>query len=191
MLPVPALLLRVIAGVLVGAAAWPALHAVLPRLPELIRFLLGWWIFTFGPGLAVSGRLTADLDPLRRTIIALGVGSAASAVLIDLLGRLHLIPLFPYAAAAMMGAGLACWSAFAPAIGPELPPSRDAGNALRRTGRRGRLRTERGDLMAAAALLLLAAGIGAIVFSQRMATCCSMRLAMSKPGVDASPPCRS
>jgi hypothetical protein len=74
----------------------------------------------------VSGRLTADLDPLRRTIIALGVGSAASAVLIDLLGRLHLIPLFPYAAAAMMGAGLACWSAFAPAIGPELPPSRDA-----------------------------------------------------------------
>jgi hypothetical protein len=29
MLPAPALLLRVIAGVLVGAAAWPALHAVL------------------------------------------------------------------------------------------------------------------------------------------------------------------
>ncbi len=170
MLPVPALVFRVIAGVLVGAAAWPALHAVFPRLPELIRFLLGWWIFTFGPGIAVSGRLTADLDPLRRTIIALGVGSAVSAVLIDLLGRLHLIPLFPYAAAAMMGAGLACWSAFVPAIDPELPPSRDAGNALRWTGRRGRLRSERGDLIAAAALLLLAAGIGAIVFWQRMAT---------------------
>ena len=168
MLPAPALLFRVIAGVLVGAAAWPALHAVLPRLPELVRFLLGWWLFTFGPGIAVSGRLTADLDPLRRTIIALGVGSAASAVLIDLLGRLHLVPLFPYAAAAMMGAGLACWSAFAPAIDPERPPSRDASNALRRTGRRGQLRTERGDLIAAAALLVLAAGIGAIVFWQRM-----------------------
>ena len=46
--------------------------------------------------------------------------------------------------------------AFAPAIDPEV--------------RRGRLRTERGDLIAAAALLLLAAGIGAIVFWQRMAT---------------------
>src|SRR5437899_3086878 len=147
MLPAPALVFRLIAGVLVGVAAWPALHAVLPRLPELIRFLVGWWIFTFGPGIAVSGRLTADLDPLRRTIIALGAGSAASAVMIDLLGRLHLVPLFPYAAAAMMAAGLACWPAVAPAIDPEL--------------RRGRPRTERGDLMAAAALLVLAAGIGA------------------------------
>src|SRR4029453_1418067 len=126
MLPVPALLFRVIAGVLVGAAAWPALHAVLPRLPELIRFLIGWWLFTFGPGIAVSGRLTADLDPLRRMIIALGVGSAAAAVLIDLLGRLHLVPLFPYTAAAMMGAGLACWSAFAPAIDRELRRDKSA-----------------------------------------------------------------
>jgi hypothetical protein len=170
MLPAPAFLFRVIAGVLVGAAAWPALHAVLPRMPELIRFLLGWWIFTFGPGIAVSAPLTGDLDPLRRTIIALGVGSAAAAVLIDVLGRLHLIPLFPYVAAAMMGAGLACWPAFAQAIGPELPPSRDAGNALRRTCRRGKPQTERGDLIAAAALVLLAAGIGAIVFWQRMAS---------------------
>src|SRR5258705_2380791 len=66
MLPPPALVFRLMAGVLVGAAAWPALHAVMPRLPELIRFLLGYWLFTFGPGLALSGRLTRDLDPLVR-----------------------------------------------------------------------------------------------------------------------------
>src|SRR6266496_4448588 len=165
MLPAPALVFRLITGVLVGAAAWPALHAVLPRVPELIRFLLGWWIFTFGPGIAVSGYLTRDLDPLRRVIVALGVGSAAAAVLIDLLGRAHLVPLFPFAAAAMMGVGLACWTidrpAFAPAIDPELrrgkpafapaidPEPRRGKPALARTidpERRGRPRTERGDL---------------------------------------------
>ena len=32
----------------------------------------------FGPGIAVAGRVTADLDPLRRVIVALGVGSAAT-----------------------------------------------------------------------------------------------------------------
>ena len=148
MLPAPALVSRVIAGVLVGAAAWPALHAALPWVPEPIRFLLGWGIFTCGPGIAVSGYFTRDLDPLRRTIIALGVGSAAAAALVDLLGRAHLVPLFPFAAAAMLGGGLACWT-----IGGPTP----------------RPRTERADVIAAAGLLFLAAGVGAIVFWQRLA----------------------
>ncbi len=87
MLPPSSLVFRLMAGVLIGAATWPALHAVMSWLPEPLRFLLGWWLFTFGPGLALSGRLTRDLDPLRRIIVALGVGSAAAAVLIDLLGR--------------------------------------------------------------------------------------------------------
>jgi hypothetical protein len=147
MLPPPSLVFRLIAGVLVGAATWPALHAVMPWLPEPLRFLLGWWLFTFGPGLSLSGRLTRDLDPLRRIIVALGVGSAATAVLIDLLGRAHLVPVFPYAAAALAGGGLAVWS---------------TGTAASRT------KTTRADLIAAAALLTLAAGLGAIVFWQRL-----------------------
>ena len=41
-------------------------------------FLLAWFIFTFGPGIAITGRLTRDLDPLRRIVIALGAGTAAA-----------------------------------------------------------------------------------------------------------------
>jgi hypothetical protein len=146
MLP-PALVFRLIAGMLLGAAAWPALHAALPWLPVPIRFLLGWWLFTFGPGVAAAGRLTRDLDPQRRVIVVLGVGSAATAVLIDLLGRAHLMPLFPYVAAAMAGGGLALWNAGNTATSP---------------------RTSKGDLIVAAALVTLAAGIGAVVFWQRL-----------------------
>jgi hypothetical protein len=40
---------------------------------QLVVFLLAWFLFTFGPGIAITGRLTRDLDPLRRIVIALGV----------------------------------------------------------------------------------------------------------------------
>lgn len=132
---------------LLGAAAWPVVHAALPWLPEPIRFLIGWGLFTFGSGIAVSARLTRHLDPLTRTIVALGVGSAATPVLVDLLGRAHLIPALPYITAAMAGGGLAHWQSIDKAA---------------------RARTERRDLIAAAGLLLLAAGLGAVVFWQRL-----------------------
>ena len=101
---------RAFAGAAVGAAAWPALHAALPFFPEPLRFLIAWSLFTFGPGVAVSRRLTGDLDPLRRAIVVLGIGSAATPVLIDLLGRAHLIATFPYVAVALVGAGVATWN---------------------------------------------------------------------------------
>ena len=66
-------------------------------------------MFTFGPGVVPAGRLTRDLDPLRRVIVVLGVGSAATPVLIDVLGRLNLIPIFPYVAFAMAGGGAGDW----------------------------------------------------------------------------------
>src|SRR5947208_2354302 len=75
----------------------------------LVRFLLAWFIFTFGPGIATTGRLTRNLDLLRRVIVALGVGTAAAPLLIDVLGRLHLVPIFPYLAAALTIGGLTLW----------------------------------------------------------------------------------
>ena len=56
---------------------------------QLVVFLLAWFLFTFGPGIAITGPLTRALDPLRRVIVALGVGSAAAPVLINFLGRLR------------------------------------------------------------------------------------------------------
>src|SRR2546422_9700356 len=101
--------MRLAAGALVGAAAWLLVSALLPWLPAPVRFLLGWFLFTFGPGVAVAGRLTRDLDGLRRMIVLLGVGSAATALLIDILGRVNLVPTFPYVAAALTGSGLTAW----------------------------------------------------------------------------------
>src|SRR5207245_5492621 len=79
-----AILLRVrlfTIGALLGAGVWPALSVLLPFLPVPLRFLLAWCLFTFGPGVAVGGRLTRDLDPLQRVIVLLGIGSAATPIL--------------------------------------------------------------------------------------------------------------
>src|SRR2546423_15326670 len=91
---------RLIAGALVGVAAWIAIRASLPSTPLLLHFLLAWLVFTFGPGFAFAGYLTRDLDPLRRIAIVLGVGSAVTPALIDLLGRAHAVQAFPLVAAA-------------------------------------------------------------------------------------------
>src|SRR5437867_12291315 len=100
---------RAAAGALAGACAWPVLGASMRLFPTPLRFFLGWFLFTLGPGFAVAGPLTRDEDALRRLIVLLGVGSAAAPAAIDVLGRLHLVPVFPYLALAMAGAGLASW----------------------------------------------------------------------------------
>jgi hypothetical protein len=133
--------------VLLGVCAWPALSAELPFLPLPVRFPLGCLLLTFSPGIAVAGRLTDDLDPSGQIIVALGVGSAATPVLIDVLGRVHLIPAFPYVAAALAGAGLA---------------------GCRDRSFNTRPPTLRADAAACAALVALAVGLGAIAFSHRM-----------------------
>ena len=120
----------------------------------LVIFLLAWFIFTFGPGIAITGGLTRELDPLRRVIVALGVGSAASPVLVNLLGRLHLITGFPVVSVVLCGLGL--WLS----RGRSADVGRVPANAMT---------TSRGDLVACAALVALAAGLGAIVFAHRIA----------------------
>ena len=114
---------------------------------SLVLFLLAWFIFTCGPGLAITGRLTRDLDPLRRIVIALGAGTAATPLLINTLGRLGIVPAFPYLAVALGGVGL--WLSRG---GSSSTPAR----------------TSRGDLVACAALAALAAGLGAVVFANRL-----------------------
>src|SRR4051794_17519829 len=97
---------RRLAALAAGALAWPLLNLALPLLPTPIRFLIAWFLFTFGPGVAIAGRLTRDLDGLRRVIVILGAGSAATPVLIDVLGRAHLVAAFPYLAAGLAIAGI-------------------------------------------------------------------------------------
>jgi hypothetical protein len=140
---------RLIAGALIGACAWPVLGAAFPFLPLPLRFLFAWLLFTFGPGIGLAGVLTRDLDPLRRLVVVLGVGSAATPVLIDVLGRAQLVPVFPYIAVALAGGGLALWI-------------RDTSAASRPAS------TPWTELAWSAALVTLAVGLGAIVFWHRL-----------------------
>jgi hypothetical protein len=133
----------------------------------LVLFLGAWFIFTFGPGIAITARLTRELDPLRRLVVALGVGSAAAPVLINLLGRLHLVPAFPVLAIALAGVGL--WLSRR-----TIRPSTSSGRPEPVEGRlkpdptHGWGPTLWGDVAACACLVALAVGLGYIVFAHRM-----------------------
>lgn len=140
-------MIRATAGAALGVAGWAVLAVTLPFLPDAVRFALAWLLFTFGPGVAVGAWLTRDLDPLRRTIVLLGFGSAAVPVVVDLVGRAHLLSVFPYVATALFGVGLAQWN---PA------------------GVRSNGRTSRADVLACLIIVGLALGTGAIAFSHRL-----------------------
>jgi hypothetical protein len=140
---------------------------------QLVLFLLAWFIFTFGPGITITGRLTRDLDPLRRITVALGVGSAAAPVLINLLGRLHLVPAFPFLAVALGVLGL--WtsrrthlrhpagdSTWGPPSGGPIRLEPDPTVNLKPDP------TVKRDLIACAAIVSLAVGLGIIVFAHRL-----------------------
>jgi hypothetical protein len=139
--------LRLTIGGLAGACAWPLVATAAPSLPEPLRFLLGWLVFTIGPGFVVAGAVSRDLDRLTRAIVILAAGSAAAPVLIDLLGRAHLLAAFPYVAFALAGA----YAAYSVGGGDDVRPA------------------EPGDTIACAALVALAAALGAVVFWHRLA----------------------
>ena len=133
-------------GALLGISVWPLAAALLPLAPMPVRFLVVWLAFTFGAGAAIAVWLTDDLDPLRRTIVLLGVGTAATPVVIHLLGRAGALGAFPFVACAMGGIGVARWIA-ARAQAPGTAPR---------------------DLLACGALVLVALGTGAIAFAHRL-----------------------
>jgi hypothetical protein len=147
-LRVPPVAIRLVIGALLGAIAWPALRLLLPIVPDLPRFLLTWGLFTFGPGVILAAWLTRHLDRLSGVIVALGVGSAAVPALIDGLGHLGLVAIFPYLATALAGAGLAVWWGSASRVA-----------ALSTT-----------DAAACLALLALCVTLGVLVFGNRLGT---------------------
>lgn len=141
------LILRLIAGLALGACAWAGFHLAIPSLPVPLTFFAAFLLFTGGPGAAVTARLTRDLDGWQRVVIALGAGSAVTPVIADALGRLNIVGAYPFIVSALAGAGLAMWPAAA----------RDA----------SRVRAARADVMACLAILALTSTLGYIVFSHR------------------------
>src|SRR5262245_28864019 len=137
---------RLTIGGLAGACAWPLVGIAAPWLPEPLRFLAGWFVFTIGPGFVVTAALSRDLDAVTRLILMLAAGTAAAPVLVDLLGRAHLLSAYPYLAAALAGACAAS------SVGES----------------RGSRRVETGDAIVCAAVVALAATLGAIVFWHRL-----------------------
>ena len=135
-------------GAVAGAIAWLALREAFPHLPAFVSFVVAFLLFTAGPGVAVTARLTRDLDTWRRVVVALGVGSAVTPVIIDTLGRIGQVSAFPFVALALFGAGVGLWRSDA---------APDAARA----------RTARGDVAACLALLVLATSIGYVVFAHR------------------------
>jgi hypothetical protein len=122
---------------------------------QLIVFLLAWFIFTFGPGIALTGLLTRDLDLLRRIVIALGAGSAAAPVLINLLGRLDVTLAFPILAIGLGAGGL--WASWRIRLAPDPAATRSA-----------KKQTSRDDLIAGSAVVALAIALGVVVFAHRL-----------------------
>jgi hypothetical protein len=119
-----------------------------------IRFAVAFLLFTFGPGAVCALHLTRSLDFSRRLIVILSVGIAATAVLVDLLGRLGWLSAFPYLAVVMTLFGVATWR-----HGRE----QNARPALQNTD----AWTSR-DLAACALILGVAIATGATVFANRL-----------------------
>jgi len=116
----------------------------------LLRFSVAFLIFTFGPGAACGLWFTRALSTSQRLIVLLGIGSAAAAVLIDLLGRLGQLALFPYCAAILCVAAIALWrpSRF------DAPVRSDEWTAR--------------DLVACAVVIVLAVALGFVAFAHRL-----------------------
>jgi hypothetical protein len=113
-----------------------------------IRFVLLFLLFTFGPGAACAAWLTRPLDFTRRLIVILSVGMAATAVVIDILGRLGWLEAFPYVAVGFAILGMATWRGRPAVVTEDVWTPR--------------------DLAACALILAIAIGTGAIAFAHRL-----------------------
>lgn len=137
----------VAAGVGCGVLGWAGFTYVLPWCPTAVRFLVAWGLFTIGPGVLCAFWLTRDLASFSRVVVLSGIGSAAAAVLIDVLGRVGLVPVFPWLCAAALGGALANWGARSIPERPRVPHK---------------------DLIIAGLLVALALGLGTVAFWNRM-----------------------
>jgi hypothetical protein len=140
--------LRLTIGAVLGAIAWLGLRQLFPHLPPVVSFIVTFLLFTAGTGRAVTARLTRDLEPWRRLVIALGAGSAITPVIIDTLGRMGAVQTYPFIASALCGAGLSMWR-----TGPILSPER--------------AREAKRDAVACLALVAFTMSLGYVVFAHR------------------------
>ena len=156
-------MLRLLAGAAAGLLTWAALGIVLAHLPQAAAFWVSWGVFTFGPGAIVGIALTRDLDPARRFVVLMGLGSAVTPLLIDTLGHLHAIPLFPYIATSCAGIGVAAWRVGRVPIAQYalLPPGERPTFGVMR-------HLVRSETVACLLLIALAGTLGAIVFWHRL-----------------------
>ena len=139
-------------GIVLGVVVWAGLRGGLPSLPEGAQFLIGWLVFTAGPGFGLAGWVSRDLDPLSRAIVVLGAGSAAAAVLIEWLGYAGHVEALPWICSATLGAGLATWRRAKMAESDGAVP----------------VRTTRVDVVACVTLVALTATLGYVAFAHRL-----------------------
>jgi hypothetical protein len=142
---------RCAVGAALGVGSWIILSRLLPLLPVPLRFAVAWLAFTWGPGAVIGARLTRHLPGVDRLIVVLGFGTAAVPIVVDLLGRMDSLPAFPFVAMGLTGAGVALWSS--PSQKTEVPtPHPEAWR----------------DMACCAILVVLASGIGTVVFWNRL-----------------------
>ena len=119
----------------------------------LIRFVAFFLPFTFGPGAACLFHMTRGFDFPRRFVLMLAAGVPASAVLIDIMGRLGWLSAFPFVAAGLTLVVAVLWWRE-----PSAEPS---------DSNVGDVWTTR-DLAACALLAALAIGAGTVAFAHRL-----------------------
>ncbi len=140
-------LLSIASGAATGVVAWVVFTATRDYWPVWARLLVAAPVLTFGPGAGLTSRLLAPLPGFVRGVLALSFGVALAPMVAHALGAVGLVALFPYLSAALTGGVLASWR-----------PARPVKSA----GRRYRL--------AAIALVLVTAIMGAAAFAHRMTT---------------------
>lgn len=134
------------AGAGVGLTLWGISELALADLPIWVRLCVAVPLLIFGPGALPVCHLLAPLSWLARVVLGFGFGLAFAPVMAHGLSLAGLMDGYPYLSAAAGGAAIGFW-------GATDPP--------------GVVRDRR-SWLAPAFLVLLAAGIGSVAFSNRM-----------------------
>ena len=106
-------------GAALGLLAWHAFALTLPRVPLVVRFVVAFVLFTFGPGAALISALASRTDLVARGVLSCSVGLAAAPVVAEILASAELVTLFPSIAAAMAGGATMFWWARGEGARPE------------------------------------------------------------------------
>ena len=98
---------RAALGALAGSLAWVVLAALLPSLPNPIRFFVVLPLFLFGSGAIVAGFVSRGAPSVERVVVVLAFGMAAAPALAEVLAWLGIDRSFPFVVCAAAGATIA------------------------------------------------------------------------------------